>query len=90
MRLLFLFLFTVSTEAFDIRKINDAKTFSKAAYEINDTNLVDEEVATNIFHNVVNLKKVGKIKKIVCSNICAKNLEFLWDEKTLRLIGVFF
>jgi len=45
------------TQAFDIRKVNNAKTFSKAAYEINDTNLVDEKVATNIFHNVVNLKK---------------------------------
>ena len=44
-------------ETFDIRKVNNAKTFSKAAYEINDTNLVNEEVATNIFHNVVNLKK---------------------------------
>ena len=44
-------------DTFDIRKVNNAKTFSKTAYEINDTNLVDEKVATNIFHNVVNLKK---------------------------------
>jgi len=52
------FLFwSFATQAFDIRQINDAKTFSKAAYEINDTNLVDEKIATNIFHNVVNLKK---------------------------------
>jgi len=55
--LLFLFLFIVSAEAFDIRKINEAKTFSKAAYEINDTNLVDKKVAADIFHNVANLKK---------------------------------
>ena len=47
----------VFAETFDIRKVNNAKTFSKAAYEINDTNLVDEKIATNIFHNVVNLKK---------------------------------
>ena len=46
-----------ATQAFDIRKVNNAKTFSKATYEINDTNLVDEKVATSIFHDVVNLKK---------------------------------
>ena len=47
----------VNADTYDIRKVNNAKTFSKAAYEINDTNLVDEKAATNIFHNVVNLKK---------------------------------
>jgi len=47
----------VFAETFDIRKVNNAKTFSKAAYEINDTNLVDEKIATNLFHNVLNLKK---------------------------------
>ena len=43
----------VNADTYDIRKVNNAKTFSKAAYEINETNLVDVEVATNLFHNVV-------------------------------------
>ena len=53
----FLLSINVNADTYDIRKVNNAKTFSKAAYEINDTNLVDEKVATNLFHNVVNLKK---------------------------------
>ena len=53
----FLLSINVNADTYDIRKVNNAKTFSKAAYEINDTNLVDEEIATNLFHNVVNLKK---------------------------------
>ena len=66
----FLLSINVNADTYDIRKVNNAKTFSKAAYEINDTNLVDEKIATDIFHNVVNLKKavLKKGKEIKAKN----------------------
>ncbi len=49
-------------ETLDITKVYNAKTFSKASYEINDTNLVDKKIATDVFNDVVNLKKALLIK----------------------------
>ena len=75
----FLLSINVNADTYDIRKVNNAKTFSKAAYEINDTNLVDEKIATDIFHNVVNLKKAvlkkGKEIKAKNKNRKKKNIQ---------------
>jgi len=52
----------VNADTYDITKVYNAKTFSKASYEINDTNLVDKKIATDVFNDVVNLKKALLIK----------------------------
>ncbi len=39
---------TISAQAFDIRNINKSKIVSQAAYEVNDTNLIDEYNAENL------------------------------------------
>ena len=61
------FLFISNLNAFDIRNINKSKIVSQAAYEVNDTNLVDEYNAENLLQNVKNLdealaKKEKEIK----------------------------
>ena len=54
----FIFLFYSTTSyAINLNKVYSLNTVSAAKIEINDTNLVDEKIATNLFHNVVNLKK---------------------------------
>ena len=55
-------------ETFDIRKATEAKTFTKSSYEINDTNLVDKEIANKLLENISNLnlaliEKGKEIKK---------------------------
>ena len=59
---------TISAQAFDIRNINKSKIVSQAAYEVNDTNLIDEYNAENLLQNVKNLnealaKKEKEIKE---------------------------
>jgi len=52
----FLSLFLISnTNASEIRNINQYKIFSQASYNINDTNLIDDENAENLLDNVKNL-----------------------------------
>ena len=55
----------VSTKlnAFDIRKVNNAKVMSNASYAINDTNLVDEENAKILLENVTDLNEALKEKE---------------------------
>ncbi len=43
-----LLIYCLKAQAFDIRKVNDIKIFSKASYEINDTNLVDKEIGKDL------------------------------------------
>ncbi len=47
---IFIIFLTINTiaSAFDIRDVNNVKNFSKASYEINDTNLVDKNAAKNL------------------------------------------
>ena len=58
----FLLSINVNADTYDITKVYNAKTFSKASYEVNDTNLVDKKIATDVFNDVVNLKKALLIK----------------------------
>ena len=52
----FLSLFLITnTNASEIRNINQYKIFSQASYNINDTNLIDDENAENLLDNVKNL-----------------------------------
>ncbi len=51
-------LISSSSNAFDIKKIDQSKFVSKASYKINDTNLVDKENAKNLFNDVKNLNEV--------------------------------
>ena len=58
----FLLSINVNADTYDITKVYNAKTFCKASYEVNDTNLVDKKIATDVFNDVVNLKKALLIK----------------------------
>ena len=60
----------ISAQAFDIRSINNNKIISKAAYDINDTNLVDIENAENLFKHNKNTKKAltEKQKELIKNN----------------------
>ena len=62
--------FAFSAQAFDIRSINNNKIISKAAYDINDTNLVDIENAENLLKNNKNTKEAltEKQKEIIKNN----------------------
>ena len=62
--------FALSAQAFDIRSINNNKIISKAAYDINDTNLVDIENAENLLKNNKNTKEAltEKQKEIIKNN----------------------
>ena len=62
--------FAFSAQAFDIRSINNNKIISKAAYDINDTNLVDVENAENLLKNNKNTKEAltEKQKEIIKNN----------------------
>ena len=62
------FLLIQNVYAFDIRKINSSKIVSQASYKVNDTNLVDQENAENLFGSVQDLnesinKKEKEIQK---------------------------
>ena len=63
----FIIFLTINTiaGAFDIRDVNNIKNFSKASYEINDTNLVDKNAAQNLFTVVykTNEALLNEIKK---------------------------
>ena len=64
------FFFTFSAQAFDIRSIKKNKIISKAAYDINDTNLVDIENAENLLKDNKNTKEAltEKQKEIIKNN----------------------
>jgi len=62
------FLLIQNVYAFDIKKIDSSKIVSQASYKVNDTNLVDQENAENLFGSVQNLnesinKKEKEIQK---------------------------
>ena len=68
--------------------INNNKIISKAAYDINDTNLVDIENAENLFkHNIVNLFKMGQLEKEVDQTLPDWNhlLKFLQFYQRLQI-----
>ena len=62
--------FTFSAQAFDIRNLSKNKIISKAAYDINDTNLVDIENAENLLNYNKNTKEalIEKQKEIIKNN----------------------
>ena len=62
--------FALSAQAFDIRSINNNKIISKAAYDINDTNLVDIENAENLLKYNKNTKDafIEKQEEIIKNN----------------------
>ena len=69
--IILIYVFTlISAQAFDIRSINNNKIISKAAYDINDTNLVDIENAENLLKNNKNTKEAltEKQKEIIKNN----------------------
>ena len=43
--------------AFDIRNINKSKIVSQASYQVNDTNLIDNDYAENLLDNVKDLNQ---------------------------------
>lgn len=55
--IIFSFFLINNVFAFDIRNINQSKIVSQAAYEINDTNLIDNENAENLLNNVEDLNE---------------------------------
>ena len=60
---LYIFLFNINTNAFDIKNVNSAKILSKTSYKVNDTNLVDEDnAAENILDEVKDLNEALIIK----------------------------
>ena len=64
----FSFLLIQNVYAFDIKKIDSSKIVSQASYKVNDTNLVDQENAENLFGSVQDLnesinKKEKEIQK---------------------------
>ena len=59
---LYIFLFNINTNAFDIKNVNSAKILSKTSYKVNDTNLVDEDNAENILDEVKDLNEALIIK----------------------------
>ena len=65
-------------ETFDIRKVNNAKTFSKARMEVNNTNLVDKENAEKLLDNVseLNFALIEEGKKIRKNNKNRKRPKF--------------
>tara|TARA_Y100000590_G_scaffold98153_1_gene111698 strand:- start:1899 stop:3179 length:1281 start_codon:yes stop_codon:yes gene_type:complete len=65
-------------EAYDIKKINNAKTFSKTNFEANDTNLVDKEFAKNLLINVneLNAALIEEDKKIRKNNKDRRKVKF--------------
>ena len=56
--LISIFINSAFADTFDIRKVNNAKTFSKANIELNNTNLVDKENAERLLDNVLELNVV--------------------------------
>ena len=65
-------------ESFDIRKATEAKRFTKSSYEINDTNLVDKEIANKLLENIsnLNLALIEKGKEIKKKNENRKKQKF--------------
>ncbi len=65
-------------EPFDIRKATEAKRFTKSSYEINDTNLVDKEIANKLLENIsnLNLALIEKGKEIKKKNENRKKQKF--------------
>ena len=59
---LYIFLFNINTNAFDIKNVNSAKILSKTSYKVNDTNLVDKDNAENILDEVKDLNEALIIK----------------------------
>lgn len=77
--IIFIFFFNFSiSAAYDIRKVNEVKSFSKASYEINDTNLVDQENAQNLLENIYDLNKalIEKGEEIQAKNKNRKRPKF--------------
>ena len=57
--IIFLLSTLTSTYAFDIRDTNNAKIVSKAAYQVNNTNLIDDKNAIDLFLDITLLKKTA-------------------------------
>ena len=72
------FLYIGFAEAFDIRKINSTKTFSKANFEVNNTNLVDTELAQELIDDIeeLNAALVEEDKKIRENNKNRKKIKY--------------
>ena len=51
--------FIFNANAFDIREVNNLKKISKASYQINATNLVDNQNAKNLLVEIINLNKAS-------------------------------
>ena len=60
--LVFFICFTLSVQAFDIRNIDKSKIVSQANYNVNDTNLIDNKNADNLFGDVNSLNEALKEK----------------------------
>ena len=65
-------------DIFDIRKVNNAKTFSKTRMEVNNTNLIDKKHAEQLLNNVseLNVALIEEGKKIRKNNKNRKRLKF--------------
>lgn len=76
--IIFLLSTLTSTYAFDIRDTNNAKIVSKAAYQVNNTNLIDDKNAIDLFLDITLLKKTAldKGKDIIKKNKNRKRPRF--------------
>ena len=78
-----LLIYCLKAQAFDIRKVNDIKIFSKASYEINDTNLVDKEIGKDL------LGKGGVVKNTEHHQMVVDDIRvFFENEIDLSIKGI--
>jgi S1-C subfamily serine protease len=54
--------------ALDVRNINKSKIVSQASYQVNDTNLIDDDHAENLLNNVKNLNQALEKKSTEIQN----------------------
>ncbi len=55
--LITIFFFTTGGQALEVRNINKSKIVSQASYQVNDTNLIDDDHAENLLDNVKDLNQ---------------------------------
>ena len=68
--ILLVIFFITNLNAFDIRNINKSKIVSQASYELNNTNLIDNQNAYNLLDEIHNLNQavIEKGKEIIKRN----------------------
>jgi len=73
-----IFINSAFADIFDIRKVNNAKTFSKARMEVNNTNLIDKKHAEQLLYNISELDNalIKEGEKIRKKNKNRKRLKF--------------